>query len=278
MLNSPIRRQSTMINEAHYNRLGGGNQSLNPDLPLGVEVLLVLGLRAREVCAAFLWPRNGLPILPTTSRSPHCFNCRLAAETCRHGQHRTAMGISYVWPGLRFRRAEVRGASPEEVQKSSEVYLLVAGSDANVKFRDNLLDIKQLECVNHDGLEQWRPVLKEPFPIQAESIAAVRAALGLPPGPMIGDAASFDALVAGLHSAAPACAALREQGADSVSHPGLLRRAHQSQRAEGKLVRTAAIEDADATRVIEAVRAMGLDHFPNTSYPRGLKQLLGMSL
>ena len=39
-----------------------------------------------------------------------------------------------------------------------------------------------------------------------------------------------------------------------------------------------AIEDADATRVIEAVRAMGLDHFPNTSYPRGLKHLLGMSL
>ena len=90
--------------------------------------------------------------------------------------------------GQDFGPAEPRFAalSPEKVQKSEEVYLLVAGSDANVKVRDQLLDIKQLERVNEDGLEQWRPVLKEPFPLKAVTVAAVRAALGLPPGPMNG--------------------------------------------------------------------------------------------
>ena len=68
--------------------------------------------------------------------------------------------------GQDFGPAEPQFAAlgPEKVQKSAEVYLLADGSDANVKIRDQLLDIKQLECVNHDGLEQWRPVLKEPFP------------------------------------------------------------------------------------------------------------------
>ena len=52
----------------------------------------------------------------------------------------------------------------EKVQHSEEVYLVAAGSDANVKIRDELLDIKLLEHVDSNGLEQWRPVLKEPFP------------------------------------------------------------------------------------------------------------------
>jgi hypothetical protein len=47
--------------------------------------------------------------------------------------------------------------------------------------------------------------------------------------------------------------------------------------ADANAIRTAAIEDADPEKVIEAVRAMEMDGFPNVSYPRGLKQLVGMS-
>jgi exopolyphosphatase/guanosine-5'-triphosphate,3'-diphosphate pyrophosphatase len=47
--------------------------------------------------------------------------------------------------------------------------------------------------------------------------------------------------------------------------------------ADGKKVRTVAIEDADPAKVLAAVAAMGLDRFPNISYPRGLKQVLGLS-
>ena len=67
--------------------------------------------------------------------------------------------------------------APEKVQSSSEIYLLDADSDANIKFRDALLDIKQLERVNSDSLEQWCPVLKEPFPLSADTVARLCAVL-----------------------------------------------------------------------------------------------------
>lgn len=46
--------------------------------------------------------------------------------------------------------------------------------------------------------------------------------------------------------------------------------------ADGKSVRTVAVEDANPARVVAAVRALGLAAFPNISYPRGLRSLVGM--
>src|SRR4051794_17384587 len=70
---------------------------------------------------------------------------------------------------------------PEKLQESEEVYLLGTGDDANVKVRDALMDIKILDQVDENGLEQWRPVLKAPFPLDAAGIAQVCRALGAPP-------------------------------------------------------------------------------------------------
>ena len=47
--------------------------------------------------------------------------------------------------------------------------------------------------------------------------------------------------------------------------------------ADGKKIRTVAIESEDPARVIATVRQLGLDRFENISYPRGLKQLVGMN-
>ena len=178
-----------------------------------------------------------------------------------------------------FGAAEPRFAAlaPDKVQQSSEVYVLVVNSDANVKYRDNLLDIKQLERVNDDGLEQWRPVLKEPFPLAPATVAQVRAALGLPAVLLHGDAMTFEALVTGLESAA---ATIR-----TVSVTKIRARYHihgcvaelTDVVANGKKVRTAAIEDEDPAKVMAAVRAMELDCYANINYPVGIKQLIGIS-
>ena len=47
---------------------------------------------------------------------------------------------------------------------------------------------------------------------------------------------------------------------------------------DGTAMRTVAIEDVDAEKVVAAVRSMALDGLPNTSYPRALKQLLGLPI
>src|SRR5262249_41579332 len=69
-------------------------------------------------------------------------------------------GASFGDADRRFRQLP-----PGNVQESDELYLLSPNCDANVKTRDQLMDIKALEQVNPDGLEQWRPVVKGKFPL-----------------------------------------------------------------------------------------------------------------
>ena len=45
---------------------------------------------------------------------------------------------------------------------------------------------------------------------------------------------------------------------------------------DGQKTRTVTLELEDAARVIATIRELGLDRYSNISYPRGLKQVLGM--
>ena len=49
--------------------------------------------------------------------------------------------------------------------ESSDVYILSELSMENTKVRNDLMDIKSLQVVTKDGLEQWKPVKKEKFPL-----------------------------------------------------------------------------------------------------------------
>ncbi len=181
--------------------------------------------------------------------------------------------------GQTFGPAEARFAAltAEKLQSSAETYLVAAGSDANVKIRGQLIDIKILERVDSHGLEQWRPVLKEPFPLTGPAVAAVRAALGLNAEPSHTEKLSLEQLVAtlALSQGSVHVVAVRKTRARYHVHDCVAELTQVV--ADGKSVRTVAIEDEDAAKVIAAVRAMGLDGFPNTSYPRGLVQLLGLA-
>jgi exopolyphosphatase/guanosine-5'-triphosphate,3'-diphosphate pyrophosphatase len=164
---------------------------------------------------------------------------------------------------------------PELVQESDETYLLSPGADAAVKIRAGLMDIKLLVEVNPDGLEQWRPAMKETFPLPRGEADKVCAALGVT-APSPGTAAfSLDEFLAVL--AAP------ERGVRAVAvHK---RRLHYTVSgcmsevtevvADGQKVRTLAIEATDADRVLATVRDLGLAGRKNTSYPRWLKAAAG---
>jgi exopolyphosphatase/guanosine-5'-triphosphate,3'-diphosphate pyrophosphatase len=165
---------------------------------------------------------------------------------------------------------------PGGVQESDEVYLLSPATDENVKIRDLLMDIKTLEQVNAEGLEQWKPVMKGAFPLSAAQVKNVFAALGVAPPPLARGEYSLEQFVA------------------ELAEPGQRLRVVQVHKrrvrykvngcmsevtevvADGNKTRTVAIESEDAARVITTVRSLGLDRFENMSYPRGLKQLIGM--
>jgi len=180
--------------------------------------------------------------------------------------------------GERFPRAEERLAalSAESVRESDELYLLSKAADDSVKVRDELLDVKKLEQVNDDGLEQWRPVLKAPFPLSAATVDSVLAALHASPQPRGRSAYTLDELVEEVVRPSRQLAAV----------PVHKRRAHYTVsgcmaeltdvRTNNGSTRTIAVESEDPARVLAAVRELGLDTRPNVSFPRGLKALLAI--
>jgi exopolyphosphatase/guanosine-5'-triphosphate,3'-diphosphate pyrophosphatase len=181
--------------------------------------------------------------------------------------------------GHEFGGAESKFASllSEKVQKSEEIYLLAAATDANVKIRDRLMDIKMLERTSPEGLEQWRPVLKESFPLPHTAVATVRATLGLPAASPSGDNLPLDRLLAELAPAGGPVHVVDVRKTRTRYHVKGCVAEVTEVIADGKAVRTVAIEDEDPAKLIAAVRSMGLGNYPNTSYPQGLKQLVGLS-
>jgi exopolyphosphatase / guanosine-5'-triphosphate,3'-diphosphate pyrophosphatase len=179
--------------------------------------------------------------------------------------------------GDRFGAADERlGALPvERAEESSEVYLLSLRSDASVKIRGGLMDVKQLETVGDDGLEQWRPIMKASFPLPREEAGAVLAALGVATSPPAGNAYSFDEFVDQLIRPDPELLAVHVQKRREHYTVGGCMAERTEIGTEHGAIRTIAVESEDPARVIEAVRELGFASQPNVSVPKGLKALVG---
>ena len=138
------------------------------------------------------------------------------------------------------------------------------------------MDIKILQQINADGLEQWMPVMKDSFPLPGGEVKKVFDAFKI--SPLTLTRAEYTL----------------EQFIDELAKPGDRLRVvnvHKKRArytvdgcmaeltdvtADGKSTRTVALELEDPAHVIATVRKIGLGQFQNVSYPRGLKQLVGM--
>ena len=177
--------------------------------------------------------------------------------------------------GARFGIAETRFAelTPGAVQESDELYFL-GGSGANVKVRDDLMDIKVLREVNADGLERWEPVMKQAFPLPAADAAKVFASLDLA-APQLGrNAYTLDQFVGELIAPGGALQPVRVHKRRVRYSVGGCTAELTDVRAEGRATRTVAIEAEDAAAVVSAVASVGLGGYFNTNYALGLRALL----
>jgi len=176
------------------------------------------------------------------------------------------------WEWRRFGDVEARleETGPERVQESDELYLLSPVSDASVKVRDGLMDVKRLQRVDEHGLEQWLPVLKAPFPLTPDGVSVVARALEMPAPETANASYTLDELVA-------------LTGARRVEVHKVRRRYDLGGcaaeltdiRAGSDSTRTIAVESEDPARVVDAVGSLGLSLQPNTCMARGLKALVG---
>jgi exopolyphosphatase / guanosine-5'-triphosphate,3'-diphosphate pyrophosphatase len=165
------------------------------------------------------------------------------------------------------------GRPPTGTSDSDERYLLSAGG-TTVKIRDGLMDVKALLAVDADGLQQWRPVLKVAFPIDAAAVRTVWEALQLP-APALARAAytaeQLEAELTGPGTGVRAVAVHKHRvryvinGCTSELTDVV---------ADGRTTRTIAVETEDPALVTAAVRTLGLGDYRNTAYPPGLAALL----
>jgi exopolyphosphatase / guanosine-5'-triphosphate,3'-diphosphate pyrophosphatase len=165
---------------------------------------------------------------------------------------------------------------PERVQESDELYLLSRASDENVKIRDDLLDVKTLEHVNDDGLEQWIPVMKAAFPVPADELRSVLERLRVDAGELARDAYTLDQLVEEVVRPNGDLLAVKvHKRRQRYTIGGCMTELTDLQTDVGP-IRTAAVEAEDPERVIATVRDLGLGSVRNVSFPRGLKALAGL--
>jgi exopolyphosphatase / guanosine-5'-triphosphate,3'-diphosphate pyrophosphatase len=178
--------------------------------------------------------------------------------------------------GRSFGAAEdaLAALTPGRVEEGDEIYLLSA-TGSNVKIRNGLMDIKLLREVDAAGLERWEPVLKAGFPLSRGDVARVFDALGVDPPPLTRDAYTWERFLAGLVEPSDAVRVVRVHKRRTRFALGGSMAELTDVEADGRGVRTIAVESEDPTAVVAAVRGLGLDDQVNTSYPRGLAALVG---
>jgi exopolyphosphatase / guanosine-5'-triphosphate,3'-diphosphate pyrophosphatase len=180
--------------------------------------------------------------------------------------------------GESFGEADAHFAAlePGGTQESDETYLLSALTDENVKVRDSLMDIKALEQVNQDGLEQWKPVMKAAFPLPASEVKSILDALGVATPALARETYSFEQFLAEVAEPDRHLRVVEVHKKRTHYKVGGCMAEMAEVSADDKQTRTIAIESEDPALVIAAVRQNGLGKFENVSYPRGLKQFVGM--
>jgi exopolyphosphatase/guanosine-5'-triphosphate,3'-diphosphate pyrophosphatase len=164
---------------------------------------------------------------------------------------------------------------PELVEESDELYLLSEDSDASVKVRNGLMDVKQLEAVNADGLEQWRPTLKKACPLDAQDVSTVLTALGAAPDGIDSESYPLDELLNELVKPNPSLTAVEVHKRRAHYHVDGCMAEVTELSVGGRSARSVAVEDEDPELVSAVLRELSLADLPNVCAARGLKTLVG---
>jgi hypothetical protein len=166
----------------------------------------------------------------------------------------------------------------DKVRNSSEVYILSKKSMDNTKIRDMLMDIKTLQQVNEDKLEQWYPIMKAGFPLTHEILDNVFRAWKTEAPTYRQETYGYDGF---LHDLVEPHPDLKIVKVDKERHGFMINGCIveiADLKFDGKLIRTVAVEMEDPGNVIKTVRELGLAGFENVNYLKALKRSVGMDV
>ncbi len=180
--------------------------------------------------------------------------------------------------GERFGEAEDRiKAYPLGTQKkSTEKYILSKKSNENCKIRDDLMDIKSLQQVNNDKLEQWYPTLKEGFPISKENVERLFTEFFKVPGPSLEKEAYTYHEFLDLVGTQPDLRVVDVEKIRNIYTINGTTVEIAETSFNGKATRTICVEHADPALVIRTVDELSLGGFENINYIQAMKKAVGI--
>ena len=179
--------------------------------------------------------------------------------------------------GFEESESRIRKFEQSNMKESEEVYVLSRNSDENVKVRDDLLDIKQLQEVNRDGLEQWFPVMKAGFPISVGDLKKLFSYFKVSE-PLCGRkeytfAQFLDEIVQPNQNLR--LVNVRKKRFIYVINGTIVEIAETN--FDGVPLQTICVEHEDPELVMKTVRQLALEGLPNINYIQAMKKTVGMA-
>lgn len=158
--------------------------------------------------------------------------------------------------------------------ESSETYLISVLSQANLKIRDGELDIKTLESVDRNGLEQWKPDTNISFPLSPDRVMAVYGTLNLATPELDRDDYDFEAFRALIGGDGRAMAVDVNKVRDQYDVNGCTVEVSDVT-VDGDAYSTVAAENASQSLVLDTLEMFGFRRRENVNYVRLIKAVKG---
>ncbi|GHS96718.1 hypothetical protein AGMMS50276_15560 [Synergistales bacterium] len=181
--------------------------------------------------------------------------------------------------GTGFEEAEKKIRSYEQgnFKDSQEDYILSRKSDENTKIRDDLMDIKALQNVNENKLEQWLPVMKEGFPIGHEALKKLFGIFKLSEPAFERAEYTYDQFLDELIRPSEDLRVVDvvKKRYIYVINNCVVEIAETT--FDGVAFKTICVEHEDPENVYKTVVELGLKDYPNINYIQAMKKSVGMA-
>lgn len=173
--------------------------------------------------------------------------------------------------------ARIGAAAQVSSRDSDELYLLNLEGPHNAKIRGGVLDIKQLQEVNADGLELWKPAFKAAFPLAAAALRDAFKAWALPTPALARDTYTLDQFLAEVAAPHPALHVAKVRKARRGFTFGGCTAEFASVVVDSHACASFCLEHENPMLIMAALKELRLASQANINYPEGLKRALGLS-
>jgi hypothetical protein len=159
---------------------------------------------------------------------------------------------------------------------STETWLLSPCSSFSVRVSEKHLEIKRLERIDRRGLELWRQIHRDRFPVNAADVATVCTELGIPRLELAGPV-DLEQFLRSMRDAAPDVVVATIDAVRTPFQFAGCRGEHVVLTIGDRRWETVALAGQDPGVVHAALQRLGYSQIANVNYPAALKRMLGIT-